>query len=251
VPAAEPLADRLGRGAAFGAFLNLPSADLAELVALAGFDCLVIDFEHGPMTVADVVGLTRAAHAADTAAVVRLPAGACRLATISLDCGVDGLIFAAVESGTEAASYLSHLRYPPHGDRGVSFYTRAGRYTIGDREAHLAAGREGPFTLMQIESRAGLAEVEAILAVDGVDGAFFGPTDYGVESDGDANAASVDEAAATVLAAAHGAGRRAAIFAADGKAAAARTEQGFDLVTVGVTPLVARALTGFLGEARP
>jgi 4-hydroxy-2-oxoheptanedioate aldolase len=250
VPEPEALRQRLAQGKALGAFLNLPSPELAEMVGFAGFDCVVIDFEHGPLTIADVANLARAAHAGGTAALVRLPPGGAQLSAIAVDSGVDGLVFASVEDTDAAAAYVASLRYPPRGHRGVSFYTRAGRYTLGDRAETLAAGREGPLALMQIESRGALAEADSIAALDGVSGLFFGPTDYGVESEGDADASSVDEAAAAVLAAAHAAGKSAGIFAVDGAAARARAEQGFDLVTVGVTPLAARALRGFLDEAR-
>jgi 4-hydroxy-2-oxoheptanedioate aldolase len=202
------------------------------------------------LTIADVSHMRRAAHAADTPTLARVPRGDVALAAAALDCGVDGLIFAAVDDVQAARACVAATRYPPGGVRGVSFYTAAGRYTTRDREEALSAGRAGPFTMMQIESRAGLAEVEAIAELDGVGGLFFGPTDYGVESAGDDTAASVEDAAKAVLAAAKGAGKLAGTFIADAAAARGRFVDGFALVTVGVVPLTARALGSFLAEAR-
>lgn len=232
-----------------GAFLNIASDPLAEIVGRAGFDCVVLDAEHGPFTVADLDRLVRAADAGGAASIVRVAPGELRLAAAALDCGAAGVQLSSVESAEQATEAVRAMRYPPAGTRGVSYYTRGAAYTTGDRDELTEAGRRGPLVIAQIESLAGLEQVEGIVAVDGVDALFFGPTDYGVDVDGRADAPSIDAAAQAVVDAAKAHGRVAGTFAKGAEDARRRVDQGFCFVTVGLTPILVRGLREFVEQS--
>jgi 4-hydroxy-2-oxoheptanedioate aldolase len=143
---------------------------LAELVASA-FDFVWIDLEHGSLSVRDVQHLAIAIQSTGARALVRVPSSEFdRLGTL-LDAGVDGVVVPMTETPTQIEQVVQRMRYPPVGTRGLA-PRRAAAYgrvaPILDAKAELVA---------QIETPTGVANAEAIAAVDGVDLLFVGTTD--------------------------------------------------------------------------
>ena len=119
------LRDRLRAGEpTLGTFLNLGSPLAAEACALAGFDWLLIDLEHGAGEEA-LVGQLLAAAAHDVPALVRVESAERIRAGRALDAGAAGVMFPRIDSPEQVQAALAHLRYPPEGDRGVATYNRA------------------------------------------------------------------------------------------------------------------------------
>jgi 4-hydroxy-2-oxoheptanedioate aldolase len=159
-----------------GAFLALADAHSAELMASAGFDWLLIDCEHGPNDLRSILAQLQALAGYPVQPVLRLadhdPA---RIKQV-LDLGVQSLLVPMVDDADQAAALVEAMHYPPRGIRGVGAgMARAARWNAV-QDYYAQAG--GQLCLaVQIETAAGLDNLDAIAAVDGVDGVFLGPAD--------------------------------------------------------------------------
>ena len=145
--------------------------------ASLGFDFLLIDTEHTTMSLETVENMVRAADAADGEAptVVRVPWNDPVRIKRVLDIGVDGVMVPMVESADEARELVSATRYPPEGKRGIAA-GRAADYGLHFEE-YVRNADGSILTVVQIETETGLANVDEIAAVDGVDALFVGPAD--------------------------------------------------------------------------
>lgn len=161
----------------FGCWLELFSPIAAEVVALAGYDCVLVDLEHGPGSTMDALAVLQAAAARDCAALVRVPANDPVAIKKALDIGVAGVMVPSVDSAAEATSAVSACRYPPRGRRGMAAgIVRASGYGTHLSD-YLARAEQDLLIICQIESAAAVENAAAIAAVDGVDLLFVGPFD--------------------------------------------------------------------------
>jgi 4-hydroxy-2-oxoheptanedioate aldolase len=162
-----------------GVWLSLASPFAAEVVAGAGFDWALIDMEHSPNDLTSVMRQLQVLAGYGTTALVRPEWNDPVLVKRLLDVGAPGLLFPMVQSVEEAARAVAATRYPPLGIRGVSGTTRANRFgRVSDYFARVA---DETAVLVQVETRAAVAEAVRIGAVDGVDGVFFGPADIAAD----------------------------------------------------------------------
>uniref|UniRef100_A0ACD5XUH7 Uncharacterized protein n=1 Tax=Avena sativa TaxID=4498 RepID=A0ACD5XUH7_AVESA len=171
------LKSRLAAGdTLYGLFLLSFSPTLAEIAALAGYDYVVVDMEHGPGGITEALACLRALDAARTPAVLRLPEACPVWAKKALDLGPAGLMLPAVESPAAAAEAISYCRYPPRGVRGAAYpIVRASAYGLDD--SYVSRCEDDTLIMCQVETAAGIAEVDAIAAVEGVDVVQMGPLD--------------------------------------------------------------------------
>lgn len=158
-----------------GLWISLLEAFAAEAVAAAGFDWLLFDTEHSPGSELSVLGQLQAVAPYPVTPIVRPVTNDTALIKRFLDIGVQTLLIPYVQSAAEAEAAVAAMRYPPRGVRGVSTLTRATGF--GRTQDYLARAESELCLLVQIETRAGLDAIEAIAAVDGVDGLFIGPSD--------------------------------------------------------------------------
>ena len=161
--------------AVLGCFLSLGSPATAELMANAGYDWGLIDLEHGAGDERDALTQIQALAAGGSIAIVRVEGNARQRTHRVLDFGAHGIMFPRIDSAAEAKAAVAAMRYPPAGVRGVAFSNRAGGY--GSNFRPYMAGSMSLITVVQIESPAAVANVEAIAATDGVDVLFIGPSD--------------------------------------------------------------------------
>ena len=160
-----------------GTWISIGHPSVAEVSASLGFDFLLIDTEHTTMSLETVENMVRAADAADGEAptVVRVPWNDPVRIKRVLDIGVDGVMVPMVESADEARKLVSATRYPPDGKRGIAA-GRAADYGLHFEE-YVRNADGSILTVVQIETETGLANVDEIAAVDGVDALFVGPAD--------------------------------------------------------------------------
>ena len=159
-----------------GLWVGLADAYVAELLATAGFDCLVIDAEHAPNDPRSVLAQLQAMAAYPVQPIVRLVRGTEELIKQYLDIGAQTLIIPMVETAEQARQMVAATRYPRRGVRGVgSALARASRWNQIDD--YLRHSDEEICVLVQVESVTAMSNLEAICAVDGIDGVFFGPAD--------------------------------------------------------------------------
>ncbi|MGW9231156.1 aldolase/citrate lyase family protein [Pseudorhizobium sp. NPDC055634] len=163
-----------------GLWLNTGEPLLAELAGTAGYDWLVIDGEHGPNDVRSIMRQLQVLSASSAEAVVRPPMGETWMIKQLLDVGVRTLLVPMVDSAEQARELVRAVRYPPHGIRGVgAAVARASAFNTIPDYADTAA--DEICLLVQAETRAAIADLENIAAVDGVDGVFIGPADLSAD----------------------------------------------------------------------
>lgn len=163
-----------------GLWLNTGEPLLAELAGTAGFDWLVIDAEHGPNDLRSIIGQLQALSASPAEAVVRPPMGEPWMIKRLLDAGARTLLVPMVDSAEQARALVQAVRYPPHGIRGVgAAVARASAFNTITDYADTAA--DEICLLVQVETKAAVADLENIAAVEGVDGIFIGPADLSAD----------------------------------------------------------------------
>jgi len=158
-----------------GLWLSMTSPVATEVVAGAGFDWVLVDMEHSANDLVDVVAHLRATVDGSAEPVVRVPWNEPVLVKRLLDAGARSLLFPFVQNAEEARRAVAATRYPPKGIRGVAGTTRANRY--GRVKDYAKRVEDELCVLVQVETQQALAQIEAIAAIDGVDGLFIGPAD--------------------------------------------------------------------------
>jgi len=158
-----------------GLWSSLASSIAAELVADAGFDWILFDSEHSPNEVPGLLAQLQAAARGTASAIVRPAWNDAVLIKRVLDIGAQSILVPYVQNAEEARRAVAAVRYPPAGIRGVAAAARASRY--GRVTDYLKKADSEICLLVQVETRSALDELDAIAAVDGVDGVFIGPSD--------------------------------------------------------------------------
>ena len=240
-----------GGDSTLGTFLGTASAIVAEVCAASGFDWVLLDLEHGAGGEEQVRDVVPAAGAYGVPTVVRVETDArIRMGRV-LDNGAAGVMLPRMDSAQQVSQALTHLRFPPRGDRGVATYNRACRFGLDP--AALDRADEEVLVVVQIESVAAVAAADEIAALDGVDVLFIGPRDlsHDLGVPGDTTAPAFGEALATVQAAAKRHGKACGLLVNDGAAAAERVEEGWTFVAIGSdSTLLAAASRSALTDAR-
>jgi 4-hydroxy-2-oxoheptanedioate aldolase len=161
--------------AQIGLWSSLSSNYSVEVIAGAGFDWLLLDTEHSPNDLESLLTQLQAAAPYPTHPVVRVPWNDMVMIKRVLDIGAQSLLVPYVSTPEEAAAAVSYTRYPPVGVRGVAGTTRASRF--GRVKDYATRANEEICLLVQLETQRALDNLEAICAVEGVDGVFIGPAD--------------------------------------------------------------------------
>ena len=231
-PFKQALADRRQQ---VGLWLSMANPYSAEACATAGFQWLLIDGEHAPNDVRSTLAQLQAVAAYPVQPVVRAVTGDTALIKQLLDIGAQNLLVPMVDTPEQASALVRATRYPPEGIRGVgSAVARASRW--GARSGYLDVANDEVCLLVQAETRTALDNLEAICAVDGVDGVFIGPADLaaslghrGQPGHPEVQAA-IDRAIRTIVAS----GKAAGTLTGDMALARRYLELGASFVAVGI-----------------
>jgi len=167
VLSAEPL---------LGCFLTWPTAGVAELLALAEFDFVVLDAEHGFFSIEAIEQMVIAADGAGIPAIVRVPSCAAAEVGRSLDAGAAGILFPRGDGLPAIKGAIESAKYPPEGKRGLGG-VRANRYGTVPLDRFVGEANEKTLVVAQIETAGALAELSAIATASGLDVLFVGPND--------------------------------------------------------------------------
>jgi 4-hydroxy-2-oxoheptanedioate aldolase len=221
----------------YGAWSVIPSALSVRLLAAAGLDYVVIDLQHGGATEADLPAMTSAIRLAGATPVARVRHAHTADIGRALDLGCEGVIVPNIDSAAQARQAAGAVRCPPAG------YRSAGGV--------LAAGE--PFCLVMAESAAAVDELDATLAVDGVDGLYVGPRDLSLSlrCEPDPDDPVLNRALQRVWAACAAAGKPVGVHAMDGATARRYREAGCTLITTTAdAAAIARDTAAQLGLAQ-
>jgi len=161
-----------------GLWIDMASPVAAEVVAGAGFDWVMLDLEHSHTDLGTMVNQLQIFTGSGTTALVRPTWNDAVEVKRILDAGAPGLLFPVVQNADEARVAVAACRYPPRGIRGAAAITRAAAF--GRDPDYFATVEAETAILVQAESVAALEHIET-LAVEGVDGVFFGPADIAAD----------------------------------------------------------------------
>ena len=175
---ANPFRDLLARRAEqppIGSWIMAASPLVAEGMGHAGFEWGVLDMEHTPIDLMDLVHLLQAVAGTRMAPIVRVPWNDTVMLKRVLDAGAQTVLVPFVQNAVEARAAAAATRYPPEGVRGMAGMSRASRF--GTSPEYFKRANAEVCVIVQLETPAAVAELEAIAAVPGVDALFVGPAD--------------------------------------------------------------------------
>lgn len=216
-----------------GAWLQIASPFTAEIMSRAGFDWLMIDLEHGPGDIASLIGQLQAMNGSGVVPLVRAPWNDFVVIKRILDAGVAGVLVPYVNTREEAEAAVRACRYPPAGVRGVAGSPRAAGY--GQRIMdYLAYANDEVFVMIAVETPEAVANLDAILSVEGLDGVFIGPMDLATSMGyfGNPGQAEVKAAIASIEARVLGSCKALATVANTWEQARALYDRGYQMLMV-------------------
>jgi 4-hydroxy-2-oxoheptanedioate aldolase len=236
----------------YGCFVRYPDPGLAELVALQGFDFLVLDGEHGTMEPRECENMVRAAELRDVTPLVRVPANEAPVILRFMDTGAQGVHIPLATSAEDADAAVRAVKYWPRGTRGLTG-VRAASYGQEEPLAeYVAQANEETLVVVQIETREALERVSEIASVDGVDVVFVGPTDlsHALGVPGQLSHPLVEEAYETVVRGMTDSPAALGVLVPDADGARRWRARGARYVAVTVDSLVTRTARAFLASVR-
>ena len=232
-------------------FVIVPRVEIVELAALAGFDAVILDQEHGPIGVETLPPLVAAARGAGLTCLVRVPECRAKQIEAALDSGADGVLVPHVSSAEAAAETVAAARFAPEGRRGANPYVRAASYSANER--FFAEANERAACLALVEGTQGVRAIDEILAVPGLDAVFIGPVDLSAALGipGQPEHPDVVETVRGLVEKGHGRGVATAVFAPTPEAARRWLGLGVRLVALSVdTGLILEGFRAALAEVR-
>lgn len=219
----------------FGLWQGIPDTIVAEIGAGAGFDWVLVDAEHGPFDLRSVMAHLQAIEPYPVSAIVRPVEGSTALIKQLLDIGAQTLLVPMVDTTEQAKQIVAAAKYPPMGVRGLG--TSMARAANWNRTTdYLDKANDEVCVVVQIETLAGLSNIQEIVKVDGVDAVFIGPSDLSaamgfVGNPGHPEVIAAIEKAFKVI---HAAGKQAGVLAVTKELANKYVEAGARFIGVGV-----------------
>ena len=219
-----------------GTFLGIASPVIVELLGLAGFDFVVIDCEHSAIDLEETEDLIRAGHSTEISVLVRVAKCDPHLISLPLDMGAAGIQVPQIESPEMAKTAVSAARYHPLGSRGLQPYVRSASYRAYETAEYLTAANQDSLLVAQIEGQKGITNLDGILAVEGLDVAFFGPYDLSqsLGIPGQVRSPRVLEMVKSAIAIARNSGKCVGIYCDDAETAIEYRSIGVSYLTVGI-----------------
>lgn len=164
-------------GSVYGTFTVLGDPALVEIIGYAGLDYVIIDTEHSGNTTEQVGNLIRAAEITSITPIVRVTANTPELILRALDMGAGGILVPQVNTAEQAKAAVNAARYAPLGERGIAGVVRAARYGFVPMQEYISGANRENLIITQVEHIESVNNLDDILAVEGLDGIFIGPTD--------------------------------------------------------------------------
>ncbi|MDK2856769.1 MAG: 4-hydroxy-2-oxoheptanedioate aldolase [Bacillota bacterium] len=161
----------------FGPFMKLSDPAVVEVFGYAGFDFVIIDTEHGPLSIETAENLVRAAQLTGVTPIIRVTDNDPAKISRALDIGAQGVQVPQITSREEAEKAVRAAKFAPQGDRGVCRFVRAADYTALDRYKYFLHANENTLVIIMVEGLEGISNIDGILATPGIDILFVGPYD--------------------------------------------------------------------------
>ena len=242
----------LGQGKyAAGSWVSMCNPLGAEIMGMAGFDWLLVDMEHGAGDYQTLLTQLQAINAAgETTPIVRVQWNDPIVVKRVLDIGAEGVMVPGIRTAEEAEQAVACTKYPPQGFRGIAG-VRASKF--GQDPTYIKEANDNVAMFLQIETRASVENIEAILSVPGIDVAFVGPNDLAADlgHTGDMTHTEVVEAIAKVEQAANAKGIVLGSVSRNWEQAKALVDKGYRAVSImGDIPMLVQGAKGAMENFR-
>ncbi len=216
-----------------GTWVMSASPLVAEATGHAGFDWAVLDMEHSPLDIMEVLQMLQALSCTKMVPIVRVAWNDAVLVKRVLDAGATTVMFPFVQNADEAARAVAATRYPPQGVRGMASMSRASRF--GTVPNYVATANKSMGVIVQLESAQAVKQLEAIADVDGVDGLFIGPSDLSASMGhvGQSSHPAVMDLMSQAVLRCKAIGKPVGTIGGDPESVAQYRAAGFDFVAVG------------------
>lgn len=200
-----------------GPFLKVANPAIVEIFGYAGFDYVIIDAEHGPVSMETAEQMVRAADYTGISPLIRVRANDPALISRALDIGAEGVQVPQVSSRESAEAAVRAAHFNPEGERGVCRFTRAAAYSHMDKFEYFKEANRKVVVVVQIEGEEGVRNLDEIIKVEGLDLIFVGPYDLSQSMGvpGDVNNPKVEEKMKEVVKKANEAGLVVGTFVED------------------------------------
>lgn len=220
-------------GIALGVFMLSGNSYIAESIANFAIDWILVDLEASHTSKSDLLHILQALNGYDPIPMVRIPDHSRHMAEFSLDLGAKGIMIPKIESGQQAFEAVEACFYPPKGDRGINCIRASGYYTHAKQ--YFDNANDCICSIVQIESRKGIDNLEEIVRQKNVDIVFIGPGDlassYG--QNGQVSGPRMDMARQKVIAACQKHRKIAGIFAHSTESISQYIKEGFKFIGIG------------------
>lgn len=245
--------EKLKRGeAVVGTFVTFPSATIVEICGHTGFDFVILDAEHGPLSPDTCEHLVRAADVTGMTPIVRVPQNHPKEILRYLDIGALGIQVPMVRTAADARSAVEAVKYHPLGQRGMGGARASAWGMKGGFVPYIEAANRETMVVVQIETREAVENISDILAVEGIDAILIGRLDlsqaFGIP--GRSQDPLISEIVDTVIEAAQGSGVAAGLFELDPQSALRYKNRGVQLFETWVGYFLAKAASGYLQQVR-
>ena len=161
----------------FGPFLKITDPAVVEIMGFAGFDFVIIDAEHGPISMENAQNMIRAAETTNITSIIRVANNDESLILRALDIGAQGVEIPQINCKSDALRAVKSVKYSPQGERGVCRYIRAANYSSMDKFKYFKYANKETMIIAHIEGIEGINNLDEILLVSGIDVIFIGPYD--------------------------------------------------------------------------
>lgn len=159
-----------------GPFMKTGDPAFVEVAGYAGFDFVILDCEHGPVSMENMQNNVRAALISNTLPIIRVQDSSDSSIGKALDIGALGIQVPQVADATEVASIIKRAKFHPEGERGVCRFVRSANYSTLERNIYFQRANEA-LIILQLEGLEALKNINSILEVSGIDILFIGPYD--------------------------------------------------------------------------
>lgn len=247
----ENLKKRLKKETLFGTFVPFALGDVADYTSRLGFDFIIIDNEHGIMNQETIFDMIRAAQCQRTPVLVRCTNSTPDMIHKVLDMGAEGILVPVINTAEDAREVIKSAFYPPKGERGIAYFTRASSYgLIEDKTEFLKKANEEVFISIQLETGAAIENLDEILEVEGIDMFFIGPNDLaaslGIPNSHPEMERIIEETISKIIAK----GKTAGIFVTADETARKYTGYGAKFILTSITKYLTQGVKEYLRKAK-
>lgn len=249
----NPVKEKLQAGKpVIGPIMGFNAPILAEMFAYAGYDFVIFDAEHGPLTEETCENLVRTAEAAGIPAIIRCPQNVPQVILRFADTGAIGLHIPQINNGRDALIAVRSMKYHPMGQRGLAGVRALGYGAEGSLSEQVKIANQETMVIAHIENMEAVHNLKELVVVEGIDVFFIGPSDLShsmgipAQYDNPELRATIDRVIEDLKAA----GKTPGILARNGEEAKRYIDKGVGYIIVGAAGLIMAGAQAFLKQAR-